>query len=201
MKNWKRKILVTFGVLICLGVFAFLSKDFWRQQLRIYTLGQIEVAAEHCQNLPEDIDMVEVFTLSDSRNPDDTNGFAGDFEPIGTLEHKTVTGADAKEIVTLWGKFAVGRQLQAMCFQPVYGLQFKRKGEIYFQTSVCWECSGYTLPISFFGPVHIVENGFESKSKGAQKLLETLERVLPLPPKPEPQKVQPQKSVVGATNS
>ena len=164
------------------------------------TLGQIEVAAEHYQNLPEDIDTVEVFTLSNSRNPDDTNGFAGDFEPIGTLEHKTVTGTGAKEIVALWGAFPVGRQLQAMCFQPVYGLQFKRKDGIYFQTSVCWECSGYTLPICLLGTAHTVENGFESKSKGAQKLLETLERVLPLPPKPEPKKVQPQKSAVGTTN-
>src|ERR1035438_8986911 len=98
MNNWKRKLVVTFGVLICLGVLAFLSKDFLRRQLRIYTLGQIEVAAEHYQDLPQDIDTVEVFTLSDSRNPNDTNGFVGDFEPIGTLEHKTLTGTDAKEI-------------------------------------------------------------------------------------------------------
>jgi hypothetical protein len=201
MKNWKRKILVTLGILICLGVFAFLSKDFWWQQFRIYTLGQIEVAAEHYQKMPEDIDTVEVFTLSDSRNPDDTNGFAGDFEPIGTLEHKTVTGADAKEIVALWGEFPVGRQLQKMCFNPVYELQFKQKNKIYFETSVCWECSGYTLPISLFGTTHTVENGFESKSKGAQKLLETLERVLPLPPELEPKKVQPLKSIVETTNS
>jgi hypothetical protein len=201
MKNWKRKLLVTLVILICLGVFAYLSKDFWRQQLRIYILGQIEVAAEYYQKLPEDIDTVEVFTLSDSRNPDDTNGFAGDFEPIGTLEHKAVTGTDAKEIITLWGEFPVGRQLQAMCFQPVYGLQFKRKGEIYFQTSVCWECSGYTLPISLFGTPHTIENGFESKSKGAQKLFEKLERVLPLPPESEQNKVQPLKSVAGTTNS
>jgi hypothetical protein len=201
MKSWKRKLLVAFGIFICFGVFAYLTKDFWRQQLRIYTLGQIEVAAEHYQNLPQDIDTVEVFTLSDSRNPDDTNGFAGDFDPIRTLEHKTVTGTDAKEITALWCEFPVGRELQAMCFQPVYGLQFKRKGVIYFQTSVCWECSGYTLPISLFGTVHTVENGFESKSEGAQKLLETLERLLPLSPKPEPKKVQPQKTVAGITNS
>jgi hypothetical protein len=81
---------------------------------------------------------------------------------------------------------------------PVYGLQFKRKGQIYFQTSVCWECSGYTLPVSAFGKVHIVQNGFESKSKGAQKLLEILEKHLPLPP--EQKKAQP-KSAIGSMNS
>ena len=37
------------------------------------------------------------------------------------------------------------------------------------------------------------------KAKGAQKLLETLERHLPLPP--EPKKVQPQRPIAGITNS
>jgi hypothetical protein len=201
MRNWKQKLLLALGILICLGVLAYLTKDFWRQQWLTYTLGQIEVVAKEYQNLPEDIDAVEVFTLSDSRNPDDTNGFAGDFEPIGTLEHKTVTGTDAKEIIALWGAFRVGREFQAMCFEPAYGLQFKRNGKIYFQTSVCWECSGYTLPISSFGTIRIVEYGFDSNSTNAQKLLEILEHLLPLPPKPEPKKVQPQQSVAGATNS
>ncbi len=190
MKTWKKRLLVFVAMLFCLGIFSYISKNFWFEQFQIYSLGKIEVAAQNFQNLPEDIDAVEIFMLSDRRDPKDTNGFAGDFEPIGTKEHKAITGADAKEIVSLWGQFLIGREFQAMCFEPVYGLQFKRKGEIYFQTSVCWECSGYTIPVSFLGTVHTVEYGFDSKSQGAQKLFERLQRLLPLPQKSEPKKAQ-----------
>jgi hypothetical protein len=181
MKCCKQKIVIALGIIICLGILIFLTRNFWHEQLRAYYLGKIQVTAEHFQNLPNDIDTVEVFTLSDSQNLDDTNGFFGDFDgTIGTLEHKTLIGADAKEIVDSWGAFPVGPELQAMCFMPVYGLEFKRKGKIYFQTSVCWECSGYTLPVSIFGKTHVVQNGFESKSKGAQKLLEILAKKSPI---------------------
>jgi len=45
--------------------------------------------------------------------------------------------------------------------------------------------SGCTLPISLFGTAHTVQNGFDANSKAGQKLLETLERELPLPPEPK----------------
>jgi hypothetical protein len=192
--RWLRRIFVVLGVLMCLGVFAYFAKDFWHDQFHAFYLGQVEFVAERYQDLPKDIDTVEVFTLEENENGN-TNGFVGDMV-IGTLAHKTLTGEDAKDVVFLWRCFPVGRELQAMCFNPAYGLQFKRNGQIYFQTSVCWDCSGYTLPVPPFG---IIQNGFDSKSEGAQKLLKTLERYLPLPP--EPRKVQPQKPVAGVTNS
>jgi hypothetical protein len=194
MKRWGQRSLIVLGIIICFAAFARFTKDFWRNQWRTYYYRRIEVVAEHYQNLPDDIDTVEVFTLGEDENGN-TNGFVGDLT-IGTLAHKTLTGKDAQEVVFLWRCFPIGRELQAMCFDPVYGLQFKRNGKIYFQTSVCWHCSGYTLPVPPFG---IIQNGFDSKSEGAQKLLNTLERYLPLPP--EPKKVRPQKPVAGVTNS
>jgi hypothetical protein len=194
MKRWSRRIFIALGIIICLGVFVYFTRDFWRDQLREYFLGRIEVAAENYQHLPEDIDTVEVFTLS-GPNPDDKNGFVGDFGTVGTIEHKTLTGTDAKEVVKLWRYQVVGRMFQAMCFDPAYGLQFKQNGKIYFETTICFGCSGYTLPVPPFGTV---QYGFDAKSKEGQKLLETLERHLPLPS--EPKAVQPQKSVAGITN-
>jgi hypothetical protein len=204
VKRWKRRVFIVLCIFFCLAVFAYLTKTFWRQQLRIYILGRIEVAAEdYGIRLPQDIDAVEVFTLGYNPNRNNTNGFVGDYAPcgtsqrkplsgiidissalpsevpIGTLGHKTLTKDDAAEVVDLWRHLPVGRDFQAMCFDPVYGLQFKRKGNIYFQTSVCWDCSGYTLPIPPFGTV---QYGFDAKSKEAQKLLKVLEHELPLPP-------------------
>src|SRR6266705_1244917 len=140
MKRWAQRGLIVLSIIVCFVAFAHFTKDFWRNQWRTYYYGRIEVVAEHYQNLPEDIDTVEVFTLEEDENGN-TNGFVGDME-IGTLAHKTLTGEAAKEVVFLWHCFPVGRELQAMCFNPAYGLQFKRNGQVYFQTSVCWECSG-----------------------------------------------------------
>ena len=200
MKRYKRNLFVALSVIVVLTAFGFLTKTFWRQQYHAFCLGQVEFAAEHYQRLPEDIDTVEIFTLStigNSAEPDYKNGFYGDYNQIiGTLGHETLTGTDAKEVVELWGAFEIGRELQAMCFNPVYGLQFKRKGKIYFQTSVCWHCSGYTLSVPPFGTV---QYGFDAKSKSAQKLLETLEHHLPLPS--ELKEIQPQKPAPGITNS
>jgi hypothetical protein len=196
MRRWTKRIFILLGIIVCLGVFVYLTRDFWHDQLRAYFLGRIEVVAEHYQRLPEDIDTVEIFTLSDDLNPDDKNGFVGDSGIVETIEHKTLTGTDAKEVVDLWRYQAVGRIFQAMCFEPAYGLQFKRSGKIYFQTAICFHCNGYTLPVPPFGTV---QYGFDAKNKEGQKLLETLQRHLPLPP--EPKKIQPQKSVTGTTNS
>ncbi len=177
----RRRILICFGMALCLGILAFFTRDFWRDQFRAYYLGRVEVAAINYQRLPEDIDTVEIFTLGDGPNADDGQGFVGDM-PLRTLGHKILTGNDAKEVVSLWGSYLIGREFQDLCFEPAYGLQFKRKGHILFQTAVCWECSGFTLPVPPFGTV---QYGFDAKSKRAQELLQTLEHHLPLPPEPQ----------------
>ncbi|HEY3914976.1 MAG TPA: hypothetical protein VGN61_10865 [Verrucomicrobiae bacterium] len=177
----RRIIIVCFGIVLCLGVFAFLTRDFWRDQFRAYFFGCVEVAARKYQRLPEDVDTVEVFTFGDGPNAFDTQGFLGD-TPLTTLAHKTLTGKDAKEVVDLWGSFVIGPEFQAMCFDPAYGLQFKRHGRILFQTAVCWECSGFTVPVPLFGTV---QYGFDAKSKKAVELLQTLERHLPLKANPQ----------------
>jgi hypothetical protein len=146
--------------------------DFCKAKLVRFTASQYH-------KMPKTIDSIEIFTLSTDLDTKDTNGFYGDFEdPIKTLEHKTITGSTATEIAELWGDYQIDPKYQAMCFEPVYGLQFKRSGKIYFQTSVCWHCGAFTVPVMFVGNV---EYGFDSDSPGAQKLLSALEKQLPLP--------------------
>jgi hypothetical protein len=174
MKRWAQitcrlscAVLCIFGILFFV---LFFTKKNWRVHLT-------NILAVHYQHLPKNIDTVEVFTLEDdpSGNP---YGFIGDLSE-GIVGHKTLTGSDADKIVDLWGQFPIGLGYQAMCFDPAYGLQFKRNGKIYFQSAVCWHCSAFTIDVPFTGTT---EYGFDSKSEGAQKLLDTLEKYLPLPP-------------------
>jgi hypothetical protein len=187
MKKWQQKLLCGLAVTIGCVVTGYATRDFWREQFKIYVWGSIEVASDNYGwHLPKTIDSVEVFTLSSKVDAANTNGFYGDYpEPYATLSHATLTGTNAARVIELWRSQMLGRNFQAMCFEPAYGLQFKQNGKIYFQTAVCWHCSGYTLPIYMFGIKRIEENGFDSKSKSGQQLLLTLESFLPLPPAPD----------------
>lgn len=174
MKNKARKFcngaLIAFSLVIALFLALFFTRETWAELL-------IKNRASHYLRLPKDIDTVEVFTLEDNPNGN-SYGFAGDVDsPVGTVGHKTLTENDAKKIANLWGQFPIGRKFQAMCFEPVYGLQFKRKGNVYFQTSVCWHCAAFTVSVPFVGTE---QYGFNSKSDGAQELLTMLEGYLPL---------------------
>jgi len=184
MTKWQRRLLCGLALVICCLGIGYATKDFWQEQCKIYIWGSIEVAADkYGWHLPKSIDSVEVFTLSSNVDAADTNGFCGDYpEPYATISHATLTGTNAARVIELWRSQVPGRNFQAMCFEPAYGLQFKQNGKIYFQTAVCWHCSGYTLPVYVFAIKHIVENGFDSKSKNGQQLLLTLESILPLPP-------------------
>lgn len=187
MKAWKRRTLIALGVLGSLALAFYLSRNFWLRQARAYALGRIVVASEdYGRNLPA-IDTVEVFTLDDA-SVDHTQGFLGVFfTPKGTRGHKTLIGQDAQTVSELWRHLRFGHEYAALCFSPVYGLQFKQGGQIIFQTSVCWDCSGYTLPVTPFGATG---NGFDSHSPNALKLFEVLEQHVPLP-KPQPEAKMP----------
>jgi hypothetical protein len=194
MKTWKRRTLSALGVLGSLALAGYLSRDFWERQVRAYAIGRLVISAEdYGANLPE-VDTVEVYVLSDEANADQSQKFLGDFNSvIGTLGHKTLTGSEAEEVAFLWRHLRFGRQYVAMCFSPVYGLQFKYGGQIIFQTSVCWHCQGYTLPVEPFGTV---QNGFDAGSPLAQDLLKFLEKHLPLP-KPPPEQKESAESAKG----
>jgi hypothetical protein len=58
-----------------------------------------------------------------------------------------------------------------MCHNPIYALRFRQHGKLLFETTVCWECHNYTIPLGIFGPA---EYGFNSDAKDAQLLLQIL---------------------------
>lgn len=171
MKRWTKTIFVVGCVALSFVAILFFNRKIWVERL-------IEARAGHYQQLPGDIDTVEVFTLHTNPNGN-TNGFVGDFDsPVETVGHKTLTGNDAQKITDLWRQFPTGRKFQALCFEPAYGLEFKRKGKVYLQTSVCWRCAAFSFPFPIFGTV---QYGFDAKSSSAQELLKALENDLPLP--------------------
>jgi hypothetical protein len=64
------------------------------------------------------------------------------------------------------------------CFEPAYGLLFKRNGGVVLKTSVCWKCAKFTLPAFPFGNQEI---DFDAQGKPARELLRLVEKAVPLP--------------------
>lgn len=125
-----------------------------------------------------DVDEIEICSLGGERTPGDTEFFEY-ADRYAIVERKTVRQADAAEIAALWRKLPTGRH-RAMCLDPAYGLRFRHNGHEILKTSACWECEGVALPA--MGSSIIC--GFDAKSEPALKLLEALQKYVPLPVRP-----------------
>jgi hypothetical protein len=129
------------------------------------------------------VDEVEILALGGEAGDGQPDSFPPDIGPrLGTVNRRTVRGADAESIRGIWRSISFDRHFAAICHQPFYALRFRHRGKLVLETSVCWECSTYTIPIPVFGSTYY---GFDAKSEEAQKLLATLTQYAPHPQTPK----------------
>lgn len=62
------------------------------------------------------------------------------------LASKELIGKDAEAVASQWRSLSFDRTSSAFCHFPAYGLRFYCRGELVFETSVCWECTNFSLP-------------------------------------------------------
>jgi hypothetical protein len=164
-------------VLFFLG--GYCLRDFWIGQIRIYLLGLMEVRAdEFGYKLPE-VDEIEVMALGsrDFSMPDGPDRVAH----YAIFGRTVLHGEEAENVAKLWRHLLRGRGFSAMCHEPAYALRFRQHGKLLFETTICWACHNYTIPVGNLGRF---EYGFDSKREDAQSLLKLLESHVPLPGKP-----------------
>jgi hypothetical protein len=182
-KRWQRFFAWLFGFAITLAVFVYFTREFWLTTLRSYYIGRTYVAAEEYGRFLPAVDEVEILALAGEAAGGQPDSFPPDIGPrIGTVNRHTVRGADAESIRGIWRSISFDRHFAAICHQPYYALRFRHHGKLILETSVCWECSTYTIPIPIFGST---QYGFDAKSEEAQKLLATLAQYAPHPPTPK----------------
>lgn len=174
LKRWAIQFAVICGVLL---ISSYCLRDFWTGQLRIYLVGLLEVRAEEFGYRLPDVDEVEVMSLGDDNlaAPNDKTHFARHLVVGNTMLH----GNDATKVATLWRSLRRGRGFSAMCHDPVYALRFRQHGKMIFETSICWKCHNYTIPIGF----GTTEYGFDADRGDAQQLFTLLQSYFPLPKK------------------
>ncbi|MBX3424941.1 MAG: hypothetical protein KF688_04610 [Pirellulales bacterium] len=101
------------------------------------------------------------------------------------LNEVVLSGNDATEIVEAWRSLSFDRLAGAFCHFPVYGLRFYREEQLLFETSLCWQCSNFYLPMATEVYDQLQQRrvkhqwyGFK-KGKESDRLRELLKRRLP----------------------
>ena len=178
LKKWLVRCLIVCGLLAVIG-YGF--RDFWLRQLRTYVVGVVEIRSEELGYLLPEVDEIETVSLK-GLAPDSV---ASDDAILGYRIHAraTVRADQAVEIADLWRKQRRGRHFSAMCHSPGFALRFLQDGKLVFETTVCWECHNYTLPVGIFGRTTY---GFDADTDQSRELLKLLETHAPLPEEPNP---------------
>ena len=183
MKSKLKKWMIA-SVIAGIGLFlvGYCFRDFWFAQVRIYVLGLAEVRAEQFGYRLPNVDELEVMALGepDLSVPNGLERVAN----YAISGRAILRGEEAEKVATLWRSLFRGRGFSAMCHKPGYALRFRQRGKLLFETTVCWECHNYTIPVGIFGRIHY---GFDATRKDAQSLLELLQSHVPLPAKPNAQ--------------
>jgi hypothetical protein len=89
---------------------------------------------------------------------------------------------DAKasgEVFRHWRSLDRSRRGHSLCHQPGYALRFFSHGRLLLETTICWKCRNYSVPIGVLG---LEERGFIdfADDKDAQGLLTLLKAHVPL---------------------
>lgn len=120
------------------------------------------------------IDRVEISAIGegDSESPV-PKGPRLPYGRYGIYATKVVEGEEAERLARMWRGLRFGG-LGAACHEPPYGLRFFSRGDLVFETTVCWVCWNVTLPGWGFC-------GFGSGTTNPYDLLDRLKAIVPHP--------------------
>ncbi len=115
--------------------------------LRAYFIGRTYLTAEELGRLLPTVDEVEILALGGEVADGTPDSFPPDIgSRLGTVNRKTIRGAEAEQIASIWRDIDFDRHFASLCHDPFYALRFHLHGRLILETSVCWKCSTYTLP-------------------------------------------------------
>lgn len=177
MRRRTKILLIGIASLLVIGGVAAWQ---WKPLFRAYFTHRVNAGTS---SLPS-CDRVEVFHLDGEASDDASRGFP--VRPYDVysrvLDRKTLTGADAESLATLWRSQTFGWDYQALCHSPAYGFRFYRGSSLKFETSVCFHCSNFYVTA-------LGESdwwGFDTDTTQASNFLARLQQVFPASiPKPK----------------
>ncbi len=111
------------------------------------------------------VDRVELALIGDQ-------GEMGSIKSIAAV--KTVEGAQARSIASLWRSQTFDHQYSAGCHEPPYAIKFFSEGKVVLYASICWACSNIVI----LAP-KLAGQGFDSKGRAGKALLRVFSEAFP----------------------
>ena len=92
---------------------------------------------------------------------------------------KTLEGSEAATVLRMWFSLRSGNMYRNSCLHsPTYGLRFYKDDRLLFETSVCFSCSQFTVPLGGLGNTLYY---FDGRDSSRRELFDHLQQLLPRP--------------------
>jgi hypothetical protein len=119
------------------------------EEKRALAIGRIELAAEKYGALLPGIDRVQLFRLDSPMNRSE-GAFSVAYDPssYSVTQQCQVMGPDAEKIAARWRRIPFHWAVSALCHEPGLGVRFFAESKLVFETTICFKCSNFRVPVS-----------------------------------------------------
>lgn len=174
MKRFLKKlstILTWIALLLVIGYLTY--GEGWKD----LTLGRFLRKSDTIFSDVSDVTKVKIYLLMGSDEQRSTETFPipsnGTNDPV--YGEVMLTGEQLEEFLKHWRWQTPVNGGGAMCHHPPYGFRLYKGSILVTETSVCWECSNYTVSVWPFVSTY---QGFDSSGEQAQDLLNFCDNLL-----------------------
>jgi hypothetical protein len=148
----------------------------YRNGFRDWMTGRHARLAEEFFSDVTDVDEARIYLIQGEGKSDGTfpiRPYKRDDPTYGTIVLK---GEELQGFLGLWASQKGNPRGGAMCHDPAYGFRLYRRGTLVRETSMCWHCWNFYIPVY---PGETAWAGFDSESAAGKKLLEFCDTRLP----------------------
>lgn len=149
-----------------IAVASVVGVGLWKREsivahLRIYAVGESEVAAKKYGSELGPVSRVEIFEVLGETNAVTSHKFTiyGERTSLHSGSALVLESAAAMSFMQHWGAMRFHSDYSAMCHDPAFVVRFMLGDEVLLKTSLCLHCQNFTIP-SVFGETLM---GFSSR--------------------------------------
>ena len=184
----KKRLLIALKIFPWAALSLVLIYVFFLQGWRDITFGRAHrIANDFFVNFhyigkdhPHPVTKVEIFLLQghESQLHDGTFPVPGSRDTGRIYGKMTLATEDITQFLELWTTQEIDYWKSAMCHHPAYGIRIYEGSRMTRETSMCWHCSNFSIPLPPLGPMTY---GFDAEGKPAQDFLKFCDERLPYP--------------------
>ena len=149
---------------------------------RALALGWVELSGLKATAELPSVDRIEINLVASDQPTDNTAPGFPVFSGDGISRHrilgrKLATGPEAAQLLGAWRTLHTSAALSGMCHEPGYGLRFFHGTKLVLETSVCFKCQNFVVPVPKLGSAYC---GFDAQNEAGRRVFNLLTNHVPL---------------------